>query len=73
MDNQFSLFVTYSQMETLEMPALRDILSGSVGIMNNYNLCHMKAINWDEIIAGKCFLVFPSVSHTQKIRAINHY
>lgn len=53
MDDQFGLFVTYSQMHTLEMPALRDILSGSVGLFNNYNLCYMKAINWEEIIAGK--------------------
>lgn len=54
MDNQFGLFVTYSQMHTLQMPALRDILSGSVGLFNNYNLCHMKTINWDEIISGEC-------------------
>lgn len=53
MDDQFGLFVTYSQMHTLEMPALRDILAGSVGLFNNYNLCYMKAINWEEIIAGK--------------------
>lgn len=53
MDNQFGLFVTYSQMHTLQMPALRDILTGSVGLFNNYNLCHMKTINWEEIIAGE--------------------
>ncbi|XP_033224420.1 epidermal growth factor receptor-like isoform X2 [Belonocnema kinseyi] len=41
-----------SQMYNLEMPALRDILNGSVGILNNYNLCHIKTINWDEIITG---------------------
>ena len=29
-----------------------DILHGSVGILNNYNLCHIKTIEWDEIITG---------------------
>ena len=31
---------------------LSDILEGSVGIMNNYNLCHIKTIEWSEIISG---------------------
>ncbi|KAI4471682.1 tyrosine-protein kinase receptor [Holotrichia oblita] len=38
-------------MFTLELPALRDILNGSVGLFNNYNLCHVKTIQWDEIIS----------------------
>ncbi len=29
-----------------------DILNGSAGLFNNYNLCHMKTINWDEIVTG---------------------
>lgn len=29
-----------------------DILAGSCGMFNNYNLCHMKTINWEEIITG---------------------
>lgn len=29
-----------------------DILQGGVAMLNNYNLCHMKTINWDEIITG---------------------
>lgn len=51
-DDQFGLFVSYSQMDTLELPALRDILAGSVFIFNNQNLCHIQSINWDEIITG---------------------
>lgn len=39
-------------MDTLELPALRDILDGSVFIFNNQNLCHIQSINWDEIITG---------------------
>ncbi|XP_039315522.1 epidermal growth factor receptor-like, partial [Solenopsis invicta] len=41
------------QMHNLEMPSLRDILNGSVGMYNNYILCHMKTINWEEIITGQ--------------------
>lgn len=51
-EDEFGLFVSFSQMNTLEMPALRDILSGSAGIFNNYNLCHVKTINWDEVLSG---------------------
>lgn len=51
-DEPFSLFVSYSQMYTLQMPALRDILEGSVGTFNNFNLCHIRTINWEEIISG---------------------
>lgn len=53
MSEQFGLFVTYSQMHTLELPSLRDILAGSVGIIHNYNLCHVRTIDWEEIITGK--------------------
>lgn len=52
-DEQFGLFVSYSQMDSLELPALRDILAGSVFIFNNQNLCHIQTINWDEIITGE--------------------
>ncbi|KAL1117238.1 hypothetical protein AAG570_004564 [Ranatra chinensis] len=49
---EFALFVTLSKMHSLEMPHLRDILAGSVGMYDNYNLCHVKTIVWDEIITG---------------------
>ncbi|XP_045784894.1 epidermal growth factor receptor isoform X1 [Maniola jurtina] len=51
-EEEFALLVTMSSAFTLELPALRDVLRGSVGIYNNYNLCHVKTINWDEIITG---------------------
>ncbi|XP_059470007.1 epidermal growth factor receptor isoform X2 [Neocloeon triangulifer] len=51
-DDEFALLTTLSKMHNLELPALRDILAGSVGMLNNYNLCHIKTINWDEIITG---------------------
>ncbi|KAI5640359.1 protein tyrosine kinase domain-containing protein [Phthorimaea operculella] len=51
-EEEFALMVTMSSAYTLELPALRDVLRGSVGIYNNYNLCHVKTINWDEIITG---------------------
>lgn len=49
-ESSFALLVTLSKMHTLEMPALRDILQGSVGVINNYNLCHMETIDWKEIM-----------------------
>lgn len=42
-----------------------DILTGSVGIMNNYNLCHVKTINWTEIITG------PSAQYVYKYNFTN--
>ncbi|XP_070496722.1 epidermal growth factor receptor isoform X2 [Chironomus tepperi] len=50
--NEFGLFVSFSQMQTLELPALRDILNGSSGMFNNYNLCHVRTIQWDEILSA---------------------
>ncbi|KFB41076.1 hypothetical protein ZHAS_00008531 [Anopheles sinensis] len=47
----FGLLVGFSRMKTFELPALRDILSGSVGILYNEELCHVETINWDEIIS----------------------
>ena len=35
------------------LSSLADILEGSVGMLNNYNLCHIKTINWKEIITGQ--------------------
>lgn len=51
-DEEFALIVTMTSAFTLELPALRDILRGSVGIYDNFNICHVKTINWDEIITG---------------------
>lgn len=47
---EFALLVTLSKMYSLELPALRDVLNGNIGLLNNYNLCHVKTINWKEII-----------------------
>lgn len=52
LDQEFALIVTMSSAYTLELPSLRDVLRGSVGIYDNYNICHVKTINWDEIITG---------------------
>ncbi|XP_042865529.1 epidermal growth factor receptor-like isoform X2 [Penaeus japonicus] len=60
-DQSFALLVTLSKMHTLEMPALRDILEGGVGVFNNYNLCHMETIEWKEIMTdpnGKYIFVY---------------
>lgn len=51
-NEKFALMVTLSKMENLELPSLRDILVGSVGFYNNYNLCYIRTINWSEILTG---------------------
>ncbi|RWS24396.1 epidermal growth factor receptor-like protein, partial [Leptotrombidium deliense] len=59
--DEFALMVILSKMKNLEMPALRDILSGNVGFFNNYNLCHIRTIKWEEILTGlhaKSILVY---------------
>lgn len=68
MEEEFALFVTLSKMHTLELPALRDILSGSVGIFNNYNLCHTRTIDWDEIITGPRAVIKYSYNFTSPER-----
>ena len=51
-EEEFALMVTMSKMYTLELPSLRDVLNGSIGLFNNYNLCHVKTIEWKEIISS---------------------
>lgn len=36
----------------LEMPALREILNGSVKSLNTKNFCYIQTIQWDEILSG---------------------
>lgn len=50
-EDDYALVITLNKMYSVELPALRDILTGSVGIINNYNLCHIKTIDWKEIIS----------------------
>ncbi|KAH8347949.1 hypothetical protein KR084_002500 [Drosophila pseudotakahashii] len=51
-EEKYAFFVTYSKMYTLEIPDLRDVLNGQVGFHNNYNLCHMRTIQWSEIVSN---------------------
>ncbi|KAF5303726.1 hypothetical protein FQR65_LT00870 [Abscondita terminalis] len=50
-EQEFALIITTSKMFTIELPALRDVLRGSIVLFNNYNLCHVKTIDWKEIIS----------------------
>ena len=56
--NKTQLFMKYRRCKTCcysyigTLNYFADILAGSVGLFNNYNLCHIKTINWDEIITG---------------------
>lgn len=49
-EGEFALMITSSKMRYIEMPALQDIVSGSVGIVENENLCYMDKIDWETII-----------------------
>lgn len=49
-ENEFAMFLIQNQLRTLELPNLREILAGSVGFYNNEKLCHVRSINWDEIL-----------------------
>ncbi|XP_055312021.1 epidermal growth factor receptor-like [Sitodiplosis mosellana] len=48
----YSLIVHKSEIKSLELPSLREILSGSVYINKNNNLCFAQTINWKEIVTG---------------------
>lgn len=48
--DEFAIFLIDNELKTLELSNLREILAGSVGSYNNRNLCHMRKINWDEIL-----------------------
>ncbi|XP_046914713.2 epidermal growth factor receptor isoform X2 [Dermatophagoides farinae] len=68
-DEEFALMVTLSKMENLEAPSLRDILVGNVGFFNNYNLCHIRTLNWDEILSGPGAKTIYVYNFTQPERA----
>lgn len=53
MERDYGLFVAFSYIKFLELTALRDIIHGSVGMVNIYNLCYIQTIDWEEIISGK--------------------
>lgn len=74
-DEEFALMVTLSKMYSLELPALRDVLNGSVGLFNNYNLCHIKTLNWSEIITdtkGKYVYVYNFTSPERECSCDKH-
>ncbi|KAL1517887.1 hypothetical protein ABEB36_001592 [Hypothenemus hampei] len=65
-EDDYALVITLNKMYSVELPALRDILHGSVGIINNYNLCHIKTIDWKEIMSdakGKPVYVYNFTSN----------
>ena len=47
---EFAMILIENELHQLELPNLREILAGSVGSYNNRNLCHIRTINWDEIL-----------------------
>ncbi|KAL1452630.1 hypothetical protein WDU94_006843 [Cyamophila willieti] len=47
-----SLFVSYNNITTLEMPALKGILHGTILVAHNPNLCYMNTIIWTDILSS---------------------
>lgn len=47
---EFAMILIENELKTLALPNLREILAGSVGSFNNRKLCHIRTINWDEIL-----------------------
>lgn len=50
-EDDFALILIENELRSLELPNLREILSGSFGSYYNKNLCHLNTISWDEIIS----------------------
>lgn len=49
-EDEYAMILIENELKTLELPNLSEILAGSVGSYNNKNLCHLRTINWDEIL-----------------------
>lgn len=47
---------------------ISDILQGSVSLFNNYNLCHVRSINWTEIMSDPDAKYFYTYNFTQPQR-----
>ncbi|XP_055297610.1 epidermal growth factor receptor-like [Sitodiplosis mosellana] len=55
--HNYSLIVNHSTMKSLELPSLREILSGSVLINETNNLCFAQTIDWQEIVTGPSAMI----------------
>ncbi|XP_037790819.1 epidermal growth factor receptor-like [Penaeus monodon] len=48
---RFGLLVAHAHVDRLEMPALGEILEGSVGVFNSTGLCHWRSVDWSGILS----------------------
>lgn len=48
--SDFAMFLIDNEIRSLELPNLREIITGNVGFYDNRNLCHMESIEWKEVI-----------------------
>lgn len=64
LEKDYGLFVAFSNIKLLELPALREVIHGCVGMVNSYDLCYIQTIDWEEIISGKenLFLKFKIIN-----------
>ena len=52
MKKVYGLFVYSSNIINITLPTLKEIIHGSVGIVNTVIRCILKTIDWDEITSG---------------------
>lgn len=55
---EFALVLIENELKSLELPNLSEILTGSVGSYNNRNLCHIRTIEWEEILGPNYKSIF---------------
>lgn len=55
---EFALILIENELKSLELPNLSEILTGSVGSYNNRNLCHIRTIEWEEILGPNYKSIF---------------
>ena len=52
MKKDYGLFVHSSSFFYIILPALKEVIHGSVGMVNYFSPCYTSTIDWDEITSG---------------------
>lgn len=52
-EDDYSFIVMSTNVRNIELPMLRDVLNGDIGLLDNYNLCHMDTISWVDITSDR--------------------
>lgn len=49
-NEEYAMYLIENELKNLELPNLREIITGSIGSYHNRNLCHLNQISWEEIL-----------------------